>query len=565
VSSGPRIRPFGVFAVLIVVSMVIAACGSDKPDTTGGSTTTVFSGEVPQGGRIVVGADQEPDCFDWIGSCSGSAWGSWMAQIQTLPQVWRIVPEDGKVVEVPGPILVGEPELATDPVQKITYKIKPEAVWSDGVQISCADFQYSYDQIANGKDIYDQTGYLDIDKVTCPDSKTAVVTYKAGKTYAGWHQLFASTAGVFPSHLLKGKDRNAQLKNGYSWSGGPWIAKWNKGTSIVLTPNDNYWGDKPKLDQVTFRFQENTAAQFENFTNNQLDAIAPNPSLEVNEAVEKGLPGATIKTSAKTGAVEALWFNNGRAPFDSEAVRQAVGYAIDRKELVTELFGPLGVEEPANSLNPYVLADYSNQDAWAKYELDLGKVDELMTGDGWEKGSDGIWAKDGKKVSFNIITTAGDKLRELSEQVIQPQLKTAGFDMKIKNTNIDNLLQAFGSGNYDLILIAQTSTSISPGLCTVLCTENIPGPANDNSGNNWSRASVPAADEQMKIVDSSLDDAERREAGKKADDLLAEANVALPLDPLPNILIWDNKIVGPVEDNAIEGPFWNIHEWGVKQ
>ena len=69
----------------------------------------------------------------------------------------------------------------------------------------------------------------------------------------------------------------------------------------------------------------------------------------------------------------------------------------------------------------------------------------------------------------------------------------------------------------------------------------------------------------MHIVDSSLDDAARREAGKKADDLLAEANVALPLDPLPNILIWDNKIVGPVEDNAIEGPFWNIHEWGVKQ
>ena len=564
-SGGPRIRPLGVFAVLIVVSMVLAACGSDKPDSTGGSTTTVFSGEVPQGGKIVVGADQEPDCFDWIGSCSGSSWGAWMAQIQTLPQVWRVVPEDGKVVEVPGPILVGEPELVTDPVQKITYKIKPEAVWSDGVQISCADFQYSYDQIANGKDIYDQTGYLDIDTVTCPDSKTAVVTYKAGKTFASWHQLFASGAGVFPSHLLKGKDRNAQLKNGYSWSGGPWIAKWNKGTSIVLTPNAKYWGPKPKLDQVTFRFQENTAAQFENFTNNQLDAIAPNPSLEVNEAVEKGLPGATIQSSAKTGTVEALWFNNGRAPFDSEAVRQAVGYAIDRKELVTELFGPLGVEEPANSLNPYVLADYSNQDAWAKYELDLDKVDDLMTGDGWEKGSDGIWAKDGKKLSFNIITTAGDKLRELTEQVIQPQLKTAGFDMKIKNTNLDNLLQAFGSGNYDLILIAQTSTSISPGLCTVLCTENIPGPANDNSGNNWSRASVPAADEQMKIVDSSLDDAARREAGKKADDLLAEANVALPLDPLPNILIWDNKIVGPVEDNAIEGPFWNIHEWGVKQ
>ena len=41
--------------------------------------------------------------------------------------------------------------------------------------------------------------------------------------------------------------------------------------------------------------------------------------------------------------------------------------------------------------------------------------------------------------------------------------------------------------------------------------------------------------------------------------------MALPLDPLPNILVWNNKIVGPIEDNPIDGPFWNIDQWGVKQ
>jgi peptide/nickel transport system substrate-binding protein len=544
----------------------LAACGSsDKPNTSGGTTTSTFSGEVPQGGKIVVGAEQEPDCFDWIGSCSGSSWGQYMAQIQTLPQVFRIVPEGGKFVEAPGAVLTGEPKLETTPGQKITYNIEPKAVWSDGVPITCDDFQYTYDQIANGKDIYDQTGYTDIAAVTCPDPKTAVVSYKPGKTYAGWHQLFTANAGLYPSHLLKGKDRNALVKDGYTWSGGPWIAKWNKGDSIVLTRNDKFWGPKAHLDQVTFKFQKNTAAEFANFTSHQVDAIYPHPSIDVNEAVKSGIPGAKIVSNAKTGAVEALWFNNGRAPFSSKTVRQAVGYAIDRDTLVSKLFGDLGVKKAANSLNPYVLADYSDQNAWAGYKLNLDKVDELMTGDGWDKGSDGVWAKAGKKMSFNIITTAGDKLRELNEQVLQPQMKKAGFDMKIKNTNIDNLLDAFQKGNYDLILIAQTSTSMSPGLCSVMCTENIPGPSNDNSGNNWSYASVPAADKQMRLVDSSLDDSVRREAGAESDRLLAEANVALPLDPLPNTLIWDEKIVGPIQDNPIEGMFWNIDQWGLKQ
>jgi peptide/nickel transport system substrate-binding protein len=545
--------------------MVLAACGSSSKPSAGGSSTTIFSGEVPQGGTIVIGAEQEPDCFDWIGQCSGSSWGSWMAQYETQPSAFRVIPKDGKVVEVPGAVLTGMPKLETTPVQKITYNIEPKAVWSDGVQISCADFQYTLDQIQNGKKIYDQTGYVDIDKVTCPDPKTAVVTYKAGKTFAGWHQLFASTTGIFPSHLLKGKDRNAELKDGYTWSGGPWFAKWNKNDSIVLTPNKKYWGQQAHLDKVTFKFETDTAAEFQAFKSHQVDAIYPHPQLDVIDAIAAGIPGANTQVNAKTGTVEALWFNNGRAPFNSTAVRQAFGYAIDRGTLVEKLFGKLGVKAPANSLNPYVLADYSDQNAWAGYKLALDKVDSLMTGDGWKKGSDGIWAKAGKRLSFTIVTTAGDKLRALTEQIIQPQLKKAGFDMKIKNTNLDNLLQQFGSGNYDLILIAQTSTSIVPGLCTVMCTENIPGPANDNSGNNWSRASVPAADVQMRIVDQSIDDNARRAAGAKSDDLLAEANVALPLDPLPNVLVWDKKIVGPIEDNAIEGAFWNIEAWGINK
>ena len=70
---------------------------------------------------------------------------------------------------------------------------------------------------------------------------------------------------------------------------------------------------------------------------------------------------------------------------------------------MNKLFGALGVTKAANSLNPFVIADYSNPNAWANYELDLDKVNSLMTGDGWAKGSDGIWAKGGKRAAFTIV------------------------------------------------------------------------------------------------------------------------------------------------------------------
>jgi hypothetical protein len=46
---------------------------------------------------------------------------------------------------------------------------------------------------------------------------------------------------------------------------------------------------------------------------------------------------------------------------------------------------------------------------------------------------------------------------------------------------------------------------------------------------------------------------------------MADEAVAMPLDPLPDVLIWSDKVVGPIEDNAILGMFWNLNEWGLKQ
>ena len=63
---------------------------------------------------------------------------------------------------MPGAMLVDQPTLDPGPPMKVTYRIRPEAVWSDGQPITSADFEYTWKQIVDGKDIYDTTGYIDI-------------------------------------------------------------------------------------------------------------------------------------------------------------------------------------------------------------------------------------------------------------------------------------------------------------------------------------------------------------------------------------------------------------------
>ena len=220
------------------------------------------------------------------------------------------------------------------------------------------------------------------------------------------------------------------MKNGYDWSGGPWIAKWTKGDNITLTPNAKYWGDKPHLASVVFKFESDTAAEFQAFKSNQVQAIYPQPQIDVVDAIGSGISGANTATNANTAYVEALWLNNSKPLFADEKVRQALGYAVDRDAIVKQLFGKLGVNAAVNSINPFAIQDFSDQQAFAGFKLDLSKVTSIMTADGWTKTA-GVWTKGGQKAEFTLSTTSGNKRRQITAQVMQSELKTAGFTMHI--------------------------------------------------------------------------------------------------------------------------------------
>src|SRR5262249_23598743 len=144
--------------------------------------------------------------------------------------------------------------------------------------------------------------------------------------------------------------------------------------------------------------------------------------------------------------------------------------------------------------------------------------------------------------------------------------RTAGFDMKISNQKSSDLFgQTLPEGNYQVALFTNQLTSPVPTNCSLFCSKNIPTAANGNSGNNWYRVNIPEVDTLLENVDTNLDESVRMQDGAKSDDIMAENQVTLPLDPLPDIVIWSKKLVGPIGDNSIEGPWWNLNQWGVNQ
>lgn len=560
--------------MLLSLSLIAAACGGDDGDpgegatdttaeTGGGGTTDATEastgddddGEPVRGGTLVVGAEQEPDCADWIASCAGASWGTWTMQAHTMPRAFDFA--DGEYR--PSNILAGEPELVEGPPQTVTYRIADNAVWSDGEPITSTDFRYTFEQIRDGDDIYSKVEYADIQSVDDSDPKVAVVTFS--QPYAGWRDLFGAFFGIFPSHILQGQNRNAAMKDGYTWSGGPWkIETWTKGQEVRLIPNENYFGTKPNLDALVFRFIPDSAAEASAYRTGQVRMINPQAQLELAEL--RNVPDTEFMTTTSL-SYEAVWFNTEKPPLDSKAVRQALAFSTDRQAVVDALFKP--VQDDIAPIHSF--ATPANEqfyvDPFSRYERDLDQVNTLMEGDGWAKGGDGIWAKGGQRAAIEISTTAGNRRRELTQQLLQSQWREAGFELTINNTAAGTLFGEWGpQGVFQSALFAQVPPSTDPEQCSVFCADSVPTAENGGSGNNWTRIRNPQITEALQAVNTTLDEDDRKEAFRQAQEALAEEVPALPVDPFPDVVIYNDAVIkGPVGHNFVHGAFWNANEW----
>ena len=537
----------------LALALGLTACSSGD----GGLDQNISDDE-----QIVIGAEQEPDCADWIATCAANIWGSYTMRIPTLPRAFESRKNGESWELVASDLLTGEPTVTVteDGQQTITYHINPEAQWSDGEPITGEDFVYTGLQIRDGDDIFDKSGYSLIESIEAPNERTAVVTLETST--GSWKKLFSGDYSVLPSHILKGEDRAEVMKNGYDFSGGPWrIESWVKGVSVTLVPNENYWGEKPKLKKVTFQFITDTAAAFLALKSGQVQALYPTPQLDAMSQIKAGVPNTNIDVDTDSGNLEALWINNAAFPFDSVAVRQAFAYSIDRASIVERLYGQIGVEQVQQSfLTP--LNDVYARDDFSRYTRDLDKVDELMTDDGWRKNDGGIWEKNGKPAEFRVTTQSGNNRRELAEQILQKQAGEAGFTVKIANVSGADLFSSVApEGDFEVGLWTIIDTVPEPDLGSSFRSNAIPSDENGFSGINFTRANISGADELLNTVARTTDDKERIKRSHAAEKLIAEAVPGIPIDTVPNIVMTSNRVKGPVEINPAEGPFWNMEEW----
>ncbi|ORB50196.1 monoacyl phosphatidylinositol tetramannoside-binding protein [Mycolicibacterium rhodesiae] len=250
-----RLRSLRVLAVLLSVLVTAACTVSPPPAPQSTETTNVPPPPPARPTQIIMGIDSIGAGFNPHLLSDQSPVNAAISAL-VLPSSFRPVPDPatptGSRWEM-DPTLLVSAEVTNQNPFTVTYKIRPEASWTDNAPIAADDFWYLWRQMVSQPGVVDPAGYDLITGVqSIEGGKTAVVTF--AQPYPAWRELFND---LLPAHIVKDVPGGfpAGLARAMPVTAGQFRVD-NidpQRDEILLARNDRFWGPPAHPDQILFR------------------------------------------------------------------------------------------------------------------------------------------------------------------------------------------------------------------------------------------------------------------------------------------------------------------------
>ncbi len=433
------------------------------------------------------------------------------------------------------------PTIVSEDPQVIEYTLREGLTWSDGEPLTSADARWTYEQIIDpDNEIATRLGWEDIGSFDTPDERTVRITFDT--PYAPWRDLFSDSWPIYPKHVYEGEDFNSALNDSIVGSGPFKFQEWQKGQELTVVRNENYWGPKPALESVTYRFITDTNTLITSLQAGEINFINPPPDIGLQGRLE-GVPGTTIDVA--TGGViwEAIHFQTGNV--SNRKMRQAIAYGINRPQVVDQILqGTVGTLESV--LIPQQEPFYTP--AWDRYTYDPDRAKQLVK----EASSEGA------STTITFSTTAGNNLRETLQEIVQQQLEQVGITVEISNESATTYFsKTTVNGDFEMGEWAWVATPEAQ-LSELFSASNVPP-----EGQNYYRYKSQSATEAMEQADRTIDEAERARLLQQAQEQMAEDVPVIPMYQRPVTITYSPNLKGPESNPSLAGVYWNMGDWTV--
>ena len=454
----------------------------------------------------------------------------------------------------------------------VTYSIQPKALWGDGVAVSTKDVLFTWKVGRHPKSsVGNMELYRSIYKIDVKDEKT--FTFHFDKLTFDYNSI--NDFILIPAHIDEANFSNPEVyKNRTAFDTdtlnkglyfGPYkITEVAPGSHVVLDRNPTWYGKSPAFNRIVVRAIGNTAAMEANLVSGGLDMIAGELGLSIDQAISfEKRHKQKYNVIYQPGLVyEHIDLNLENPLLQDIRIRKALIYAIDRKAISESLFG--GRQPVAHSsVNPL---DWVFAEDVPKYAYDPEKTAALLDEAGWSIKNRGVRTNaKGQELTFEIMTTAGNRTRELVQQILQSQWKAVGFDIKIKNEPARVFFgRTMTERRYSGLGMYAWMSSPENVPRTTLHSEHIPTKANNFAGQNYTSFKNAEIDELLETIETQLDKSKRKELWRRLQHIYANELPVLPLYFRANAYILPKWLTG-VEPTGHQysTTLW-VENWGSK-
>lgn len=242
--------------------------------------------------------------------------------------------------------------------------------------------------------------------------------------------LCMTTFGIVPKEAV---EKEAAAFSDNPVGTGPFVFEsWQKGDKITLKANDGYFKSAPAIKTLIFRIITDEKTRFENFKSGALEHCDIPPS-QMQEVKADPQLSSQIQGAAAMD-MYAYGFNCEKAPFkDNTALRQALNYAVDKSNIINNIWGGLVTEQktcvPEGMF--YFLKDAPG------YPYDIEKAKKLLADSGYP---------DGKGLPELVLNVDLQPTNRLVAQAVQEDLRKIGVNVRIETTDWGPFLEKVYAG-----------------------------------------------------------------------------------------------------------------------
>lgn len=455
-----------VFIFILIVSMLLAGC---KPKVT---TPVVLK----------VGWGQNPDTLN---PGTGMLNESYVIYELVYSAMYERLMDGTYVFDL------AESMTKSDDSLTYTFKIKPNLEFSDDTPLTAKDVVFSYNLYKTHEDFpYMNTYTVPFESVTAPDDTTVVLKLSQLIPDIRYQLVFLY---ILPEHIWAAQETAgtaAEFENYPLVGSGPFkVIDYSQSEYVHLAKNSNWYGSKPKIDEIVFQAFSNEDAKVQAIKTGQVDMITEMPLTAV--ATLKDTPNVKVVSGAPLAPdVTDILINQvspencptadggvctGHPALRDKVVRQALSFATNKRELIDVVL--LGMGNPGVTLIPDSLVPWFNTSIKDR-GYDVAQANKLLddagykdtTGDGVREMPDGTTSLD-----FRMNWANSSSVNERVAKLLVDQWKQIGVKLELQALDEDTLTSVCCPAfDYDLILWGWGSDPDPAFLLSVMLTSEIP-------------------------------------------------------------------------------------------